>query len=315
MSGVALIIGAEGFVGRRACAAAKAAGYQVVGAGIGSSGRSGPWRFVQVDVRDRDGIGALVQETRPELVLHLAAISHVPAATANPGLAYEVNVIGAVHLLDALIEMRMRYAADPAVVIVGSGEQYGSHEHRRPLRESAETNPVTHYAVTKMAQEVVALRAFRASGLRVMCTRSFNHSGAGHAPNFLVPSLARKAAALPKRGGTLLTGNQTIVRDFLHVDDVVDAYFQIARRGSPGQVYNVCSGVGISVREIAEGVLAAFGVEANIETDPSAVRAIDVPWLVGDPSRLRTNTDWRPRRTVQEMILDVMGEVMQERST
>jgi GDP-4-dehydro-6-deoxy-D-mannose reductase len=196
------------------------------------------------------------------------------------------------------------------VVVVGSAEQYGTHIERVPLRETDETRPLTHYAATKMAQEVVALRAFRASGLRVVCTRSFNHGGPGQAQTFLIPGVARRAVALPKHGGTLLVGNQSTVRDFLHVDDVIDAYLRLAERGVPGQVYNVSSGSGVSVKEVASLVLEARGIEARIETDPSAARAIDVPWLVGDSSRLRADTGWVPERGLPDIIRDALADAM-----
>ena len=119
------------------------------------------------------------------------------------------------------------------VLVVGSSEQYGRHElAEMPLDEQAEQRPLTLYAASKAAQEVAALQAFRGEGLRVICTRSFNHSGAGQAPSFVLPGLVSACAgASPSDGGQLTIGNGDTVRDFLHVDDVVDAYLSLAEQG------------------------------------------------------------------------------------
>jgi len=175
---------------------------------------------------------------------------------------------------------------DPAVLVVGSAEQYGRHERSElPLTEDAEQRPLTVYAATKAAQEVVALEAFRSEGVRVVAVRSFNHSGAGQAPTFLLPSLVARTLALKgssDRNARLAIGNGASMRDFLHVADVVAAYMALVARGRAGEVYNVSSGVGASVKELAVQVLAATGVKAPLAPDPALVRAVDVPSAGGE---------------------------------
>jgi GDP-4-dehydro-6-deoxy-D-mannose reductase len=201
--------------------------------------------------------------------------------------------------------------ADPAVLIVGSGEQYGRHDKSAlPLDEEAEQRPSTVYAATKLAQEVLALEAFRSEGVRVIATRSFNHSGPGQPDSFLLPALVRRALAL--RGGgdrraALTVGNANSVRDFLHVSDVTAAYIALAARGRAGEVYNVSSGVGVSVKDLAVQVLAATGVKAPITTDQSLARSVDVPALVGNNTRLKDATDWAPERTTRDLIEDLVS--------
>lgn len=316
MTRKALIVGADGFVGRRATTALEAAGFEVLGAGTvtpATQRRSRRLPFARIDIRDREAVRALVHQANPDFVLHLAAISHSPAATADPRTAYEVNVIGAVNVLDALGAMKAAGTADPMVVVVGSGEEYGIHPPEHPLRESDELRPVTPYAVTKIAQEVAARYVGRTTGLRVVCTRSFNHSGPGQASQFMIPTFVRQAIALSPIGGTLRTGNAGIVRDFLHVDDVVRAYLALGDRGRPGTVYNVCSGIGRSVREIAERILHVSGIRASIETDPAVVRPIDIPWLVGDPARIKADTGWAPRLGLDDIIAEMIGNIRSTR--
>ena len=175
-----------------------------------------------------------------------------------------------------------------------------------PLHEDVAQRPLSLYAASKVAQEVSALQAFRSDGVRVVCTRSFNHSGTGHGAQFLLPSIVRRALALPTTGGVLPIGNGDTVRDFLHVADVVEAYLLLLERGASGEAYNVCSGEGTSVRELAAAVLNRLGRSADIGTDPALTRPVDVPVLVGSNSKLRRATGWAPRRTRADIIDDLI---------
>ena len=226
---------------------------------------------------------------------------------ANPGYAYEVNAVGTVRLLAEVRRHRAAGTADPVVVVVGSAEQYGRHElSEMPLHEDIPQRPQSLYAASKVAQEVAALQAFRSDGVRVVCTRSFNHSGVGHGSHFLLPSIVRRAMALPASGGTLTIGNGDTVRDFLHVSDVVDAYLLLAERGATGEAYNVCSGKGTSVRALSMAVLQRLGISADVGSDPALARPVDVPVLVGSNSKLRRATGWAPRRTCDDIIDDLI---------
>jgi GDP-4-dehydro-6-deoxy-D-mannose reductase len=286
-------------------------GWAVTSAGIGDSPsspvlsddeqRAAEWRTM--DVTRQDEVAAVVDEARADVVLHLAAVSHVPDALRDPGRAYEVNTVGTVRLLAELRRHRTAGTGDPVVLVVGSAEQYGRHEiNEMPLHEDSEQRPLTLYAASKVAQEVAALQAFRSDGVRVVCTRSFNHSGVGHDARFLLPSLVARALELRTRGDTLSIGNGDTVRDFLHVRDVVDAYLALLERGAAGEAYNVCSGEGISVRELAKSVLRRVGVTADVTTDPAFSRPVDVPVLVGSNAKLRRATGWAPTRTRDDII-------------
>jgi GDP-4-dehydro-6-deoxy-D-mannose reductase len=264
------------------------------------------WRTL--DVGDACDVVAAIDASRPELVVHLAGVSFVPRASSAPAAAFEVNVVGAVRLLAELAERRRAGALDPVVLVIGSGMQYGKHAAAEiPLVESAEQRPTTVYAATKAAQEVAALQAHRASGLRVVCTRSFNHSGPGHDPNFLLPALVQRVRDIARTGARALALGNDSVRDYLHVADVVNAYLLLAERGSPGEVYNVCSGSGVGVRQLAAEVLRRAGVTAEITTDPALVREDDVPVLIGSPARLTQATGWTQQRSRDELIDDLLN--------
>ena len=311
----ALITGGQGFVAQWAIRAMIARQWKVTAAGIHHGAEStilsdderAAVDWVTMDVTESEQIAAAVERAAPDLVLHLAAISHVPDAKRNPGRAFEVNAVGTVRLLATLAERRRDGRDDPVVLVVGSSEQYGRHERdEMPLDERAEQRPLTLYAASKVAQETAALQAFRGEGLRVVCTRSFNHSGAGQAQSFVLPGLVSRALAVARQGGQLTLGNGETVRDFLHVTDVVDAYLSLAERGTPGEVYNVCSGEGVSIRTLAESVLQRIGIPADISSDPALTRPVDVPVQIGSNAKLRRATGWTPRRTREDIIDDLI---------
>jgi GDP-4-dehydro-6-deoxy-D-mannose reductase len=311
----ALVTGGNGFVAQWAIKAMLDRGWHVTatahgppasGAVLSSEGREAvAWRTV--DVTAQAELGAVVDAARADVVLHLAAVSHVPDAARNPAYAYEVNAVGTVRLLAEVRRHRAAGTGDPVVLVIGSAEQYGRHEiNAMPIHEDAEQRPLTLYAASKVAQEVAALQSYRSDGVRVVCTRSFSHSGTGHGAHFLLPSLVARALALPASGGVLHIGNGDTVRDFLHVRDVVDAYLSLIDQGATGEVYNVCSAEGVSVRALAQRVLHRLGRTADISTDPALSRPVDVPVQVGSNRKLRHATGWAPRRTRDDIIDDLI---------
>jgi GDP-4-dehydro-6-deoxy-D-mannose reductase len=311
----ALVTGGNGFVAQWAIRAMLERGWQVTAASHGppptpavlTAAELDATTWVAADITDRAQVRAAIDAARPDVILHLAAISHVPAAANDPTRAFDVNTVGAVRLLAEAARQRQAGTGDPIVLVVGSSEQYGRHEPAEmPLAEDAEQRPLTLYAASKVAQEVAALQALRSEGVRVVCTRSFSHSGVGHAPHFLLPSLIARGMQLPPRGGTLAIGNGDTVRDFLHVRDVVDAYLALVDRGIPGDAYNVSSGQGVSVRALAERVLQRLGRSAEISTTAALARSVEVPTLVGDNTKLRRATGWAPRLTRDDIIDDLI---------
>jgi GDP-4-dehydro-6-deoxy-D-mannose reductase len=311
----ALVTGGNGFVAQWALRAMLERGWTVVAAGIGpepsssvlTSDERATVRWQSMDVTVQGEVASAMDSACPDVVLHLAAVSHVPDALRNPGRAYEVNTVGTVRLLAEVRRLRDAGAADPVVLVVGSAEQYGRHElNEMPLHEDVEQRPLTLYAASKVAQEVAALQAFRSEGVRVICTRSFNHSGAGHDARFLLPSLVRRALRLREEGGRLAIGNGDTVRDFLHVRDVVEAYLALLAQGAAGEAYNICSGEGVSVRALAQAVLRRVGASAEVTMDPALARPVDVPVLVGANAKLRRATGWAPRYSRDDIIDDLI---------
>ncbi|MBN8472489.1 GDP-mannose 4,6-dehydratase [Corallococcus exiguus] len=298
-----LVTGADGFVGRHACAALRAAGDEVVevhgprGEGISSTA-------LHFDIADEAKVKAAVSEVKPDSVLHLAGFSSVAKSHQNPARVFAVNTMGVVHLLTALRES----APKARVLLVGSGEVYGPVAEGTRAEESHRHVPLSPYAASKSAGELAGEQFFRSYGMEVILARPFNHLGAGQDPTFVVPSFAAqiRAIALGTVDPILRTGNLDAIRDFSHVKDVVDAYRLLLLKGEAGQAYNVGSGEGRTIRSLLEEMLQLSGVQASIELDPARLRPSDIPSLVADPGKLRA-LGWDPKLTVADALRDVLG--------
>jgi GDP-4-dehydro-6-deoxy-D-mannose reductase len=309
----ALITGGAGFVGQHLARALLRRGDQVVSAGLHA--RPGHWilsdveraavEWVTADFRDADQVDRAVA-ARPDAIFHLAGVSFPPDAERAPDTAYDVNVLGAVRLLAAT---RRHCGAPGAVVImVGSAVQYGRHDDTEmPLDERAELRPATVYAATKAAQEIAARQAFRQDGLRVICVRAFNHSGVGQPPQYVLPSLVGRAKRIRAGEPPALVIGNNVVRDYLHVDDVVSAYLSLAERGRAGEVYNVASGRGIDTVQLARDVLLRAGATAEISFEPALARSSDIPILIGSSAKLARDTGWAPRKTHIDIIDELLN--------
>jgi len=293
-----LVTGSEGFVGGHLLRGLSAAGHDVIEA-------KGPALEDGVDVRDAEQMFALLDAARPDAVVHLAAVSSVAKSHRDPVETLDVNVVGTAALLSAA----RRAVPDARLLIVGSGEVYGRACTDAPADESTPLEPLSPYAASKAAAETLALQFYRSYGTDVVCARSFGHVGRGQGPAFAVPSFAAQLAAIRKGQAppVLRTGNLTPLRDFLHVADVVDAYELLLTKGVSGSVYNVASGSGRTIRSLLDEMLELSGVRVKVEADPARLRPVELPALVGDPSRIRA-LGFRPRRKVREALKDVLEE-------
>jgi GDP-4-dehydro-6-deoxy-D-mannose reductase len=286
------VTGAGGFVGRRLLPALHEAGHAAHG-----SDR-------EVDVTDRAAIAAVLAKLRPDAIVHLAAISSVAASWKAPDACYRVNFLGTrALLLAALTEV-----PSARVLLIGSADQYAATTPRpRPLDEATPLRPRSPYARTKAAAERLGQEAGR-RGLDVVRVRAFNHTGAGQSDAFVVSSFARQVAAI--RAGhqapVMRVGNLASVRDFLHVDDVIQAYVALLDPAVTAGVYNVASGRATPIQAVLDGLISIAGIDPVVEQDPERVRPTD--WLVGDASRLRAATGWRAERSLESILEELYAD-------
>ena len=291
------VTGARGFVGPHLVAHLEESGDDVLGLD-----RHGPDPF---DVTDASQVRSRLTDARPEVVYHLAALSHVGDSWDSPMTSFRVNAEGTLNILNTCAAL-----GTERVVVVLSSEEYGRVDAADlPLTEGAPLRPVTPYGAAKCAADLLALQAFLGEGLPTVRVRPFGHTGPGQSPRFVVPALAtRIARAEHEEHDEIPVGSLDAVRDLSDVRDVVRAYRLLAEHGEPGEVYNVCSGTGVSVREVADRLIARARRPIELVTDPELVRPVEVPRLVGDNSRLRTATGWSPRYSLDETLADVLED-------
>lgn len=258
-----------------------------------------------LDLEDADAMQAALGDARPDAVYHLAALAHVGDSWADPRRTFAVNATGTLHLLEAA----RRADPVPRVLLVGSAEVYGVvTSEQLPLGEDTPLVPVTPYAASKVAAEYLGVQYHAGYGVPVVRARSFNHVGPGQRGSFVVADIARRVAEAVRSGdrGPIRVGNLAARRDFTDVRDVVRAYRLLIERGDPGEVYNVCSGIGIAVDELVRRLLEVAEVDLELETDPELMRPVDVPVLIGDNSRITATTGWKPEIPLDDTLRDVV---------
>jgi GDP-4-dehydro-6-deoxy-D-mannose reductase len=286
------VTGSKGFVGHWLIAHLEASEDEVIGLDA------------EVDITDPPAIGEAIRTIAPEAIYHLAARASVGTSWVSQAATYQVNTTGVANVLEGAVSCARR----PRVLLVSSSEVYGRvSTDELPVPEDHRLAPVSPYAASKAAAEMVGIQAFLGSGLEVIRVRPFNHTGPGQGPTFVVPSLAKQLSEAVASGAeSLVTGNLDARRDVTDVRDVVRAYRSLVEAGAPGEVYNVCRGDSVSIREVAERLLELAGVELPIVVDPARMRPSDIPDLKGDPARLRAATGWVPEISLEDTLRDVL---------
>ncbi len=267
------------------------------------------WKLADVpdslDLREAEATRALVEATRPDAVLHLAAQSAVPDSVRDPESTLQVNVLGTLNLLKALTECGFR----GRLLYVGSGDIYGHvPTEALPIGETRLPRPRNPYAVSKLAAEALCWQWHVSEGMDVVLARPFNHIGPGQSDRFVVSSFARQIAEirLGKREPRIRTGNLEATRDFTDVRDVADAYLALLDQGESGEIYNVCSGVERSIRSILELLIALGGVRAPVEQDSGRLRHSEQPRMCGDPGKIVRSTGWHPATPLETSLRDAL---------
>jgi GDP-4-dehydro-6-deoxy-D-mannose reductase len=291
-----LITGASGFAGQWLAHACAQAGDEVIGVARSAA--------VPLDLRDRDAVAKRVAQIQPEVVYHLAALSHVGKSWSDPGTTLDANVGGAVSVLEAV----RLHAPDARVVWASSCEVYGTVE-QLPVTEQAPLRPVNPYAVSKAAGEMLAEVYADAYGLSLVRARPFNHAGPRQLPIFIVSSLARQAAAARLAGDSVLeivTGDPETRRDFTDVRDVVAAYRLLAAPDIAPGAYNIATGSSVSTAELVS-VVASLVPEIEVRINPARARAHEVMDHRGSHAALSAATGWQPVIPLRQTVGDTLA--------
>jgi GDP-4-dehydro-6-deoxy-D-mannose reductase len=288
----AFLTGGHGFVGRFLAAHLRS---------VGDSVEVAP---LEVDVTDLPALRQAVVSAHPDAIYHLAAFTHVGDSWEQPEVALRVNALGTLNVAEAARACQV----PPRVLVVGSAEVYGAVSPQQlPLGEEAPLRPVSPYAASKAAAELVGLQAHLGRGVPVIRVRPFNHVGPGQDPGFVVSGLAQRIVKAERDGSrTIPVGNLSARRDFTDVRDVVRAYRLVVERGAAGEVYNVCSGRDVAIESVARRLIELADADVELSFDQALFRPADVPALRGDPTRLRQVTGWRPEIALDDTLRAVI---------
>jgi GDP-4-dehydro-6-deoxy-D-mannose reductase len=305
MTGSVLVTGAAGFAGTHLVECLERQGVQVV-AWRRPAGRSGHRaaraRWMSVDLLDRASVAGALGEIKPAAIYHLAGAAHAAQSWRYVRETFEGNVLATHHLFEGLRANRLT----PRVLVACSAHVYAPQT--KPLAEDDELKPASPYATSKLATELLAARAWREDGLPTLIARAFNHVGPRQDPSYVASSIARQIALI-ERGKVepvLTLGNIEPRRDFTDVRDTVRAYVAMIVHGRPGIPYNVASGRAIAIAELVDALVGRARCSVRIVQDEARFRPNDVPLLVGDRTRLTTDTGWEPRIPFDQTIDDLL---------
>ncbi len=295
----ALITGVGGFVGVGLEQHLTLNGWQAYGLDLRSVGES--TKYFLGDISDRGMLKRSLTESNPQVIFHLAGI----IKSDQPEKLYLANLVGTVALFEAVMEFGIR----PVIVVASSSAVYGHTSGARPVSEKMQLHPVTHYAVSKMAQEAVALRYYESFKLPVKIVRMFNLLGPGQPADLACSAFARQIALAELRGeNEIVTGNLEAQRDFVDVRDAVRAFTLIAEKGKAGQVYNVCSGRAVTLRQCLDEMLSMSPRKFTVRMDEDRIQKNDIPIQVGSAQKLNQITGWHPQISLRESLQDLLND-------
>lgn len=298
-----LITGGSGFVGKHLIRFLKPHTSRIVVLSTGTSVEPEPEvEYREVDVRQREAVTAIVNETNPQHVYHLAGITAVDASWRDPRLTFEVNVLGALNVFEAAMQL----ASPPRILNVSSSQVYAPSN--QPLNEQSVIRPENPYAASKAMAELLAVQYRNAPSGGIISARPFNHTGPGQSPNFVLSSIAQQFAEIEAglRGPKLELGNIEVKRDFSDVRDVVRAYWLLLEKGRPGEVYNVCSGRLVDLHDAIKIFCQLVSAEVTIETDATKVRSNDAEVMWGDQSKICGGTGWSAQIPLAKTLEDLL---------
>ncbi|MEJ8545139.1 GDP-mannose 4,6-dehydratase [Brevibacillus borstelensis] len=261
--------------------------------------------LVECELKDPRSVDEIIKTIKPDYIFHLAAQSFVPTSWNAPAETLIVNQIGQVNLFEAVL----KHCPDCTIQIACSSEEYGQvYPHEVPITEDNPLRPLSPYAVSKVGQDYLGYQYHQSYGLKVIRTRTFNHTGPRRGESFVTSNFAKQIASIEKglQPPVLYVGNLQAKRDFTDVRDVVKAYWLAVEKGVPGEVYNIASGVTYTIEEMLNKLLKLSSAEIEIQQDPSRMRPSDVEILLGNYDKFHQQTGWKPEIPFDQTLQDLL---------
>ncbi len=297
----AFITGISGFVGKYLAEHLLANGFKIYG--IDRKGAEIAGCKVEIcDILDREKLFSIVESLKPDVIFHLAALSSVSKSFETAKETKKVNVEGTRNLFDAVVAAKI----SPIILVVSSLQIYGKPD-RLPIKEDAPLRPASPYAESKVEQERLCREYSEKKKLRIIISRSFNHTGPRQSDDFAWPSFARQIAEIEAgKRKELSVGNLDVERDFSDVRDIVKAYLLAIKKCKPGEVYNICSGKAYNIGKMLDVMKSHSTAKARVAVDSSRVRKEDVHILYGDNSKFAKATGWKPEIPFEKTLKDIL---------
>lgn len=261
--------------------------------------------LIEADLKDMTSLKKCLAEVLPERIFHLAAQSFVPTSWTCPAETFSINAVGQINLFEAVLSLGI----SPKIQVAGSSEEYGMvNSDEVPMKETNPLRPLSPYAVSKVAQDLLGWQYFKSYGMKIVRTRGFNHTGPRRGEVFICSNFARQIVEIEKnkRKPVIYVGNLEAKRDFTDVRDMVRAYWLSLEKGVEGEVYNLGTGKTYSIKEILDMLLSLSQVDVEITVDPDRLRPSDVPVLLSDSSKFKKLTGWEPRIPFNQSLQDLL---------
>ncbi|MEK6934339.1 MAG: GDP-mannose 4,6-dehydratase [Nanoarchaeota archaeon] len=306
----ALITGITGFAGSHLAELLLSRGFEVFGTARHRSDLTNvrhilkDIKLIEADITDLASIRGAFNIAKPDYVFHLAAQSYVPQSWKAPHHTLTDNILGTCNILEAA-----RDYPNVIIQVAGSSEEYGFvKEDEVPIKETNPLRPLSPYGVSKVASDLLCMQYFKSYGTKVIVTRAFNHSGPRRTGVFVDSNFAKQLVEIEKgiKEPVLYVGNLEAQRDFSDVRDVVRAYLLAVEKGIPGEVYNICSGNGITIKDMLDKLIKFAGVKLEIRQDPERMRPSDVLVLRGNCSKFKEQTGWKPEIEYDQTLKDML---------
>ncbi|MFA5374695.1 MAG: GDP-mannose 4,6-dehydratase [Dehalococcoidia bacterium] len=261
--------------------------------------------LLNADMRDGHSLEVVLEESNPDYIFHLAAQSFVPMSWRAPADTMETNVIGTIHLFEAVRKLNI----NPKIQIAGSSEEYGMvYTDELPITEEHQLRPLSPYAVSKIAADKLSYQYHMSYGLHTVITRGFNHTGPRRGEVFVTSNFAKQIAEIEKGAKPIIhVGNLDTTRDFTDVRDMVRGYLLAADKGQPGEVYNICSGKAIKIRDLLDLLVCMSHKKIKVQQDPDRMRPSDVEALRGDCSKFVKQTGWKQTIPFEKTMEDLLN--------
>ena len=260
----------------------------------------------EADLKDIVSLRKCLAEIKPDRIFHLAAQSFVPTSWKMPAETFAINAVGQINLFEALLGLKM----NPRIQVAGSSEEYGQvFPDEVPMKETNPLRPLSPYAVSKVAQDLLAWQYFQSYGMKTVRTRGFNHTGPRRGDVFVTSNFAKQIAEIEKgkREPVIYVGNLEAKRDFTDVRDIVRGYWLCLEKGEPGDVYNIGTGKAYSMQEVLDMLLALSKTKVKVKVDPARLRPSDVPILLSDSSKFVSLTGWKPEIPLKKTFKDLLN--------